>query len=154
MLFYHPIIDLKKVHHPMIDLDIMVNINFIKKVIERCSSENTGPNKIYGEEPNEKFKRLETDEEKKFFVPRFGDIKYGLQKRRSKTRPKLPDSLRKTILDGIYTKTSNKIDKFLIYKPKKKKKLGFCSKIGLEILSKSSEWHEDGTFHVAAKYFY
>ncbi|CAF0938303.1 unnamed protein product, partial [Brachionus calyciflorus] len=105
-------------HQPMNDLDIMVNINFIKKIKERCSSEDNGPNKIYEEELNEIFKRLKTDEEKKIvanLVPRFDDIKYGLQKRRSKTRPKLPDSLRTTILDGIYTKTTNKIDKFLIY---------------------------------------
>ncbi|CAF1079531.1 unnamed protein product [Brachionus calyciflorus] len=58
-------------------------------------------------------------------------------KRRSKTRPKLPESLRKTIIDGIYTKTTNRIDQFLIFKSKNNKKLVFCSKTGLEIRSKS-----------------
>ncbi|CAF0975013.1 unnamed protein product [Brachionus calyciflorus] len=58
-------IEPKKVHQPMNDLDIMVNINFIKKIKERCSSEDTVPNKIYEEELSAIFKSLKTDEEKK-----------------------------------------------------------------------------------------
>ena len=30
----------------------------------------------------------------------------------------------------------------------------FCSPVGLEILSKRNRWAGDGTFHVAAKYYY
>ncbi|CAF0740728.1 unnamed protein product [Brachionus calyciflorus] len=59
-----------------------------------------------------------------------------------------------TVVEGKNTKFINEIDNFLIYKTKRNKKLVFCSKIGLEILSKSTEWHADGTFHVATKYYH
>ncbi|CAF0745668.1 unnamed protein product [Brachionus calyciflorus] len=135
-------VDPKDVHEPMSELEVMIIIKFLKRIKERCTNEDTGPNKVFEEELNEFFKNLKTEDEKKIvasLVPRYDDIKYGLHKRRSKTRPNLPDSLRTTIIDGIYTKTTNKIDQFLIFKSKNNKKLVFCSKTGLEILSKSSE---------------
>ena len=42
----------------------------------------------------------------------------------------------------------------MLYRSKNNKLLVFCSKEGLEILSKSTHLAGDGTFHTASKYFY
>ena len=133
-------------------------LSFLKKVKERVSNgEECGTAKIWEDEQNKLFKTLMTDQDKDevaSLIPAFSSLKHGLQKRKSKNRPKLPTSLSSIVIDGKYTTTSNGIDKFLIYKTRKNSKLVFCSKTGLEVLSKSSEWHCDGTFYTASKYFY
>lgn len=133
-------------------------LSFLKKVKNRISNgEENGTAKIWEDEQNKLYKTLITDQDKDevaSLIPAFQSLKHGFQKRKSKNRPKLPSSLASIVIDGKYTKTSNEIDKFLIFKTKKNSKLVFCSKTGLEILSQSSEWHCDGTFYVASKYFY
>jgi hypothetical protein len=49
---------------------------------------------------------------------------------------------------------SNLNTKILLYAGPSNSMLVFCSRIGLEVLSKCSTMHDDGTFYVAAKYFY
>ncbi len=44
--------------------------------------------------------------------------------------------------------------RYLILNSKNNKILLFCSPDGLACLSDAAYWHGDGTFHVAAKYFY
>ena len=149
-----------KFNHDHLNNHAKVNVQkeiFEKKLKERCSTEDKGVIQIYEEEINELFKGLVTDEEKKkasLALPEIDKIRFRLQKRKNKLRPILPESLKTTIVNGIYTKTANNIDQFLIYKSRNNSKLVFCSKIGLEILSKSSDWHADGTFHVATKFYY
>ena len=55
-------------------------------------------------------------EEVALLIPQFQRLKHGLQKRRNKNHEQYPTSLSTTVVEGKYTKTSNGIDKFLIYK--------------------------------------
>ncbi|CAF0726446.1 unnamed protein product [Brachionus calyciflorus] len=121
----------------------------------RCESEDKTASQVYVEElsnlcnttgislkegaNNENFKT-------------FDSVKSTLQRRKSKLRPKLPNSLKDTKIEGDYLKT-NEGKKFLILN-RKNKILVFASSDGLECLSKCEFWAGDGTFHVAAKYFY
>ncbi|CAF0710880.1 unnamed protein product [Brachionus calyciflorus] len=133
-----------------------MTLQFIKKVKIHCSTEIIGSNKIFEEDQTKLYKTLTSENEKNevaSLIRPFHSIKASLQKRKNFFKPKLPNSVAATIVEGRYAKCANGIDNFLIYKTKKNKKLVFCSKIGLEILSQSDEWHADGTFDVAAKYF-
>ncbi|CAF1031988.1 unnamed protein product [Brachionus calyciflorus] len=149
-------LDTNDIHVPLTEYQIL-SMQFLKKVKIRCSTEDTGSNKIFEDEVNQLFKKLVTDTDKQemaLMIPQFHSVKAGLQKRKTVLRPKMPTSVLTTVVEGKYTKCVNDIDNFLIYKTKRNKKLVFCSKIGLEILSNSPEWHADGTFHVATKYYH
>ena len=83
----------------------------------------------------------------------------ALYRKRVAERPKLPTNLNSIVLTDKYTTITRPLSykedrNFLIYKSSNNRILVFCSLIGLEILSKSDSWHGDGTFHVAAKYYY
>jgi len=62
------------------------------------------------------------------------------------------------ILTGIYLTIirpqSDLNTKILLFAGPCNSMLVFGSRIGLEVLSKSTSMHGDGTFYVAAKYFY
>ena len=75
-----------------------------KKLKERCSLEDKGVYKIFEEEVNELFKTLKTSDEKQkmaSLMPDIESIKHGLQKRKTKIRPKLPDSIKSTIFNQL-----------------------------------------------------
>ncbi|CAF0754033.1 unnamed protein product [Brachionus calyciflorus] len=82
-----------------------------------------GPSKVFEDEQNKLFKTLLTScdkDEVASLIPQFQSLKHGLQKRRNKNHEQYPTSLSTTVVEGKYTKTSNGLDKFLIYKTKKK----------------------------------
>ena len=85
-------------------------------------------------------------------ITSFEKIESCLRKRRGKTRPKLPKSLREVCISGDYLLTVKR-ERFEFFS-KSNKIIVFCSLTGFEILSKSPQWHGDGTFNAAAKHYY
>ncbi|CAF0809580.1 unnamed protein product [Brachionus calyciflorus] len=78
-------------------------LSFLKKVKERVSNgEECDTAKIWEDEQNKLFKTLMTDQDKDevaSLIPAFSSLKHGLQKRKSKNRPKLPTSLSSIVID-------------------------------------------------------
>jgi len=91
-------------------------------------------------------------------IPTFANMKTVLTRKKIKLRPALPVNIASIILTGIYLtiirSPSDLNTKFLLYAGPSNSMLVFCSRIGLEVLSKCTSMHGDGTFYVAAKYFY
>ncbi|CAF1060461.1 unnamed protein product [Brachionus calyciflorus] len=78
--------------------------------------------KVFEDEQNKLFKTLLTSCDKDILaslIPKFQSLKHGLQKHRNRTHEQYPTSLGTTGVEGKYTKTSNGLDKFLIYTTKK-----------------------------------
>ncbi len=73
---------------------------------------------------------------------------------RSKNIPNIPSSLDKVTIPPEWCLNNNK--RFLLSHVVEDNVnlLIFCSDIGLELLSKSTRWHSDGTFKVAPSLFY
>ena len=117
-------------------------------------TEDLPPNQIYVDELSKLSAASSTANEiLAQVIPSFSSIKANLKKHRGKHRPKLPLSLREIELTESQTQTVKK-EKFLITNKSHNKILLFASPKGIEMLSKTSQWHGDGTFHVASKYYY
>jgi hypothetical protein len=119
---------------------------------ERCQDDSVTAAKIYSEEQSKLAKQFNfTNPDLAKYAPNYRRMASCLQKRRAKTRPKLPTDITEIkLVDVKFTATSNGLSKFLIYNTKNNKILLFCSPDGLTCLSESNCWHSDGTFHVAA----
>jgi hypothetical protein len=91
-------------------------------------------------------------EELAIALPSYASFKPALDKRKKKSRPKLPQSLVEMKISGEYTKTALN-EKFLILN-KKNKLLVFASPTQIEALSKATHWYADGTFRSASKFYY
>jgi hypothetical protein len=110
----------------------------------RCESVSTTACKIHNEEQAGLVKKHNfTNAAVAQLAPSFRRMESCLKKRRAKTRPRLPASLKDVKLTDQYTMTLSKA-RYLILN----------STDGLACLSDTAYWHGDGTFHVAAKYFY
>ena len=81
-------------------------------------------------------------------MPDYGDVASRFKRIRPKKQPT-------SIQDVEVTdKTTSDGKPFLIYDSKDKNRiLIFASPSGLKMLSESSKWHADGTFHTKSKYF-
>ena len=93
-------------------------------------------------------------------IPTIKKMKSVLHRKQTNKRPTLPTSLASIVLTTLYKQFVRPIAdsssdlKFFIYQGINNNCLVFCSRIGLEILSKSNSWHADGTFHTASKFYY
>jgi hypothetical protein len=142
-------------HEPMSEKEVDV-LRFKILVKERCQNEAATACKIFSEEQNMLVaKHNFTNADVAKFAPSYRKMASSLQKRRAKSRPKLPNEIREIkLVDPKYTMTSGGQSKYLILNSMNNKLLVFCSPDGLDCLAESSCWHGDGTFHVASKYFY
>ena len=86
-------------------------------------------------------------------MPDYSEVKSGLKKRRAKVHVvQQYDTAENLIVHDKFT--SNGTDPFLIYDNHKHNRiLGWCSKVGLQMLAKSKYHHADGTFHTRSRYF-
>ncbi|CAF0795822.1 unnamed protein product [Brachionus calyciflorus] len=76
-------LDPNDIHVPLTEYQIL-SMQFLKKVKIRCSTEDTGSNKIFEDEVNQLFEKLVTDTDKQemaLMIPHFYSVKAGLQKR-------------------------------------------------------------------------
>ena len=125
---------------------------------QRSLSEPTPVQAIFQEEQSKFIKskdgNLDLNEVASNF-PQFSQIQSTLYKNRLNCFPKLPTKIEDIKIEGEWSKTVNKED-FLVSQVKNKKDSAiiFCSKIGLEILSKAKRWHSDGTFETSPEFFY
>jgi hypothetical protein len=88
-------------------------------------------------------------------TPSYRRMASWVQKRRAKTRPRLPNAMKEIkLVDPKYTMTSGGTSKYLVLNSKNNKILLFCSPDGFACLADSTCWHGGGTLHVASKYFY
>ena len=95
---------------------------------------------------------LEIDGESGNLVPDFKNFKKSLYNKRNEVKPVEPkntDDLNLTDDRYIYT---NDAKRYIIFDTNDESRMiCFASNIGLEILSKSTEWHSDGTFKSAPR---
>ena len=142
-------------HEPLTAKEVEV-LKFKITVKDRCQTEAATTKKIYSEETKSLVaKHSLTNAEVAKLAPSYRRMASCLQKRRAKTRPRLPNAIKEIkLVDPKYTMTSGGTSKYLVFNSKNNKILLFCSPDGFACLADSTCWHGDGTFHVASKYFY
>ena len=95
---------------------------------------------------------LEIDGESGNLVPDFKNFKKSLYNKRNEVKPVEPkntDDINLTDDRYIYT---NDAKRYMLFDTNDESRMiCFASNIGLEILSKSTEWHSDGTFKSAPR---
>ena len=77
-----------------------------------------------------------------------------IARRKMKRRLKMPINIRDIKIEGKWRNILNNLSLFLIFQSVFNKILIFSSLDGLKCLSEYVNWHADGTFYTAAKYFY
>jgi len=132
----------------------------VKVIRKRVEKENVAISKVYYEEKKEyleKMKEKQPDQDIEELIVCFPDlysIKSSLYNHKWKNFPKLPQNLDELVVPSQLTVTEDDKD-FLICdgKVEKERILIFASRTGLEILSKTQQWHADGTFKSAPQMF-
>ena len=125
---------------PLSETELLA-LNFTRAVQVRVSTEHESIRKICEEERAKLSEAGDFDNEQiANAIPdsKLRSMSSALKYRATKTRPKLPDSIRQILLEGKYTETiacTNNSKKFLIFQSKNNKNLVFSSKVQLEVLS-------------------
>ena len=98
-------------------------------------------------------KRAEAKEYSDTIFPDYPDLASQFKSHRKKINKCQPNAL--TLSDVIIEHTLTSYNKrFLLFDNQKKNRIIiFCSDVGLQMLSESSIFHSDGTFHTKSKYF-
>jgi hypothetical protein len=131
----------------------------VKNIRKRVEKENVAISKAYYEEKKEYLTKMKekTDQDMEELIACFPDlysIKSSLYSHKWKNFPPLPHNLDELVVPSQLTITED--DKsFLLCDGKvdKERVLIFASRTGLEILSKTTQWHADGTFKSAPQMF-
>ena len=142
-----------EIKHELVDEQEMLRIKFNNDCKIRAETEHLSVGKIYLEEQAKVAKTSNYSYEtlSKIIVP-FNSMKSTLTKRKRKTGPKLPKSLKDMVIPNEY-QVNNQNEKYLIYN-KDNKILVFSSPTQIKALSQATHWYADGTFRTAAKFFY
>jgi hypothetical protein len=141
-------------HQELDTLEIEVS-KFKSAVKERAKIEDTAPTAIFNQEREKLIVKTQSEiSALSKFIPTFSRMRSTISKQKMKQRPKLPTSLKDIKIEGDWRLTLNKLQQFLIYQSASNNILVFCSRDGLKCLAEHVNWHGDGTFYTAAKYFY
>ncbi len=135
-------------HEALKEEDIAAQL-CIQTMKSRAATESTTPMQIYKEEQCKLVKEFGDLEIVAQNLPDFQSIKTTLYNKRALNWPSLPKSLEELSIKDRFCET-NLGEKFLIndIQLEGHRITLFCSKTGLEILSKSKVWHADGTFSI------